>query len=257
MDRASVAIPAAVYAEHLLHPALRGHVEAAWSVTLAADAAPVTHRVVADGCIDIVVTPGRAPVVAGPATGPFLSPMAPGPRVHGLRFRPGAAPFVIGAAAEELRDLEVPLADLLGRRAVPDAPLDLDALQALVAARLQATDPLVDAAVAALRADPGLDVRALAASVALSERQLRRRFHDAVGYGPKRLARVLRLQRLLAEARRRPGATGVELAFAAGFADEPHMGREARALAGVGAQALLRERGRSVQALRRTMRDAG
>jgi transcriptional regulator GlxA family with amidase domain len=115
----------------------------------------------------------------------------------------------------------------------------------------------VDAAVAALRRDPGLDVRALAASVALSERHLRRRFHDAVGYGPKRLARVLRLQRLLAEARRRPGATGAELAFAAGFSDEPHMGREARALAGVGAQALLRERGRSVQAQPGTMRHAG
>jgi hypothetical protein len=57
--------------------------------------------------MDIVVMPGRAPVVAGPATVPCFSPMAPGTRVYGLRFRPGAAPFVVGVAAEELRDLAV------------------------------------------------------------------------------------------------------------------------------------------------------
>jgi AraC-like DNA-binding protein len=248
--------PAARYREHPLHPALRGCVEAAWSLTLPEDAAPTLHRVLADGCIDIVVTPGRAPVVAGPPTAPLLFAMRPGTSVHGLRFRPGAAPFTLGAAGEELRDLEVPLADLLGRRAVPDAPLDLDALQRLIGARLRPTDPLVDAAVAWLARAPATDVRSLAAAVALSERQLRRRFVDAVGYGPKRLGRMLRLQRLLAEACRRPEATGVELAFAAGYADEPHMGREARALAGTSAQALLRERGRSVQAEAAEIRQA-
>ena len=236
---------AARYREHPLHPALRAHVEAAWSLELAADAAPVEHRVLADGCMDIVVAADAAPVVVGPTLEPFTAPMAPGTRVYGLRFRPGAAPFTLGATAEELRGLSVPLDELLG---VPDAPVGLAALQRIVLARLRPTDPLVDAAVERLLRAPGTDVRALAAEVALSERQLRRRFHEAVGYGPKRLGRVLRLQRLLAEARRRPEATGAELAFAAGYADEPHMGREARALAGTAAQTLLRERGRSVLA---------
>jgi AraC-like DNA-binding protein len=233
---------AAHYREHPLHPALRRHVEAAWSVGLAAGEPPTEHRVVADGCMDIVVTPGHAPVVVGPATRPSFSAMAPGTTVYGLRFRPGAGPFVLRAGADELRDLQVPLAELLP----VDGPAELLDLQRLVLARLRPTDALVDAAVAELTRAPGTDVRTLARTLALSERQLRRRFHTAVGYGPKRLARVLRLQRLLAEARRRPEATGAELAFAAGFADEPHMGREARALAGIGPQALLRERGRSV-----------
>jgi AraC-like DNA-binding protein len=238
--------PTPVYAEHPLHPGLHGYVEAAWSVTLAPDAAPATHRVLPDGCIDVLVTPDGPPLVAGPALGPAFSPMRPGTRVHGLRFRPGAAPFVLGAAAEELRDVAVPLAELLGSSAVPGEPVDLVALQRIVLARLGPTDALVDAAVAQLSRAPGTDVRALAASVALSERHLRRRFGDAVGYGPKRLARVLRLQRLLAEARRFPDATGAQLAFAAGYADEPHMGREARALAGTAVQSLLRDRRRSV-----------
>jgi AraC-like DNA-binding protein len=244
---------AAHYREHPLHPALRGHVEAAWSVALAAGEPPTEHRVLSDGCMDIVVARGQEPVVVGPTTRPFLSAMTPGSTVYGLRFRPGAAPFVLRTGADELRDLEVPLAELLPA----DGPAELLDLQRLVLARLGPTDPLVDAAVAELTRAPGTDVRALARALALSERQLRRRFHAAVGYGPKRLARVLRLQRLLAEARRRPGATGAELAFAAGYADEPHMGREARALAGTGPQALLRERGRSVLAVREDIRQAG
>ena len=42
----------------------------------------------------------------------------------------------------------------------------------------------------------------------VSERQLRRRFVDAVGYGPKTLARVLRFQRFLALATGDAGASG-------------------------------------------------
>lgn len=227
---------AAHYREHALHPALRGVVEAAWSVGLPSDAAPTEHRVLPDGCIDIVVAPGADPVIVGPTSRPSLNAMRPGETVHGLRFRPGAAPFLLRASGEELRDRVVPLAELL-----PGDPRDL---QALVASHLSDTDPLVDAAVAQLA--HGADVRGLARELAISERQLRRRFHQAVGYGPKRLARILRLQRLLAEARRRPTATGAQLAAAAGYADEPHMGRDARALAGTAPRQLLEERGRSV-----------
>jgi AraC-like DNA-binding protein len=52
-----------------------------------------------------------------------------------------------------------------------------------------------------------------------------------VGYGPKLLARVLRLQRALRAAR-----AGEELAWAAleaGYADQAHFAHECRALAGV------------------------
>lgn len=244
--------PAARYAEHPLHPALRGPVAAAWSVTLDAAAAPLEHRVLPDGCIDIVLTATAPPVVVGPTTGPLLVAMTPGTAVRGLRFRPGAAPALLGVGADALRDRTVPLAELLGPGHRGGEPLALAAVQALLVRRLlagpAADDPLVAAAVAMLTAAPGTEVAALARAVALSERQLRRRFHAAVGYGPKRLARVLRLQRLLAESRRDPAALGVELALAAGYADEAHMGREARELAGTAAQALLAERGRSVQA---------
>lgn len=247
--------PYARYAEHPLLPALRGHVEAAWSVTLPAGAAPHAHRVLPDGCIDIVLRPDRAPAIAGPATRPLLSEMQPGATVRGLRFKPGAAPSVLGVPAGALLDLDVPL-DALWGQGPHSEPIDLDGMQSALAARLTATDRLVDVAVARLAAAPGTAIETLAAGVGLSERQLRRRFHARVGYGPKRLGRVLRLQKLLELARTAGDRTGAELAFAAGYADQAHSAREARELAGTRVGALLAERGRSVQASSGAERDA-
>ena len=63
----------------------------------------------------------------------------------------------------------------------------------------------------------------------MSARQLQRRVADAVGYGPKMLARVLRFRRLLALA----SAPLVELALDAGYADQAHMTADVTELAGV------------------------
>jgi len=75
-------------------------------------------------------------------------------------------------------------------------------------------------------------VAVLAAQAGLSERQLHRRCLTAFGYGPKMLDRVLRLQRFLALGRARPAASLAELAAAAGYADQAHLGHECRALGG-------------------------
>jgi transcriptional regulator GlxA family with amidase domain len=74
---------------------------------------------------------------------------------------------------------------------------------------------------------------ALAAGVGLSERQLRRRFEAAVGYGPKRLGRVFRFQRLLDLLHADHGRTEwAQLAAVAGYTDQSHMIKECRELAG-------------------------
>ena len=76
-------------------------------------------------------------------------------------------------------------------------------------------------------------VSALADEIGLSERQLRRRFEAAVGYGPKRLGRVFRFQRLLDLVHASHGrAVWSQLAIAAGYADQSHMINECLALTG-------------------------
>jgi len=88
-------------------------------------------------------------------------------------------------------------------------------------------------AVSVLRSEPDTPVSALADEVGLSERQLRRRFEIAVGYGPKRLGRVFRFQRLLDLIHASlDGPRWSQLALAAGYADQSHMINECVALAG-------------------------
>jgi AraC-like DNA-binding protein len=67
--------------------------------------------------------------------------------------------------------------------------------------------------------------------VAFSERQLHRRSLLLFGYGPKTLARILRLGTALDLAR--GGAPFGRVAAEAGYADQAHLSREVKALAGV------------------------
>lgn len=60
---------------------------------------------------------------------------------------------------------------------------------------------------------------------------MHRRSLTAFGYGPKTLARVLRLQRALALAR--SGLPFAETATRSGFADQAHLARDVRELAGM------------------------
>jgi len=68
----------------------------------------------------------------------------------------------------------------------------------------------------------------------MSERTLRRRSLEAFGYGPKTLHRILRFQRFLRMARSTSsGKSLAQLAMDAGYADQSHLSREARELAGM------------------------
>jgi transcriptional regulator GlxA family with amidase domain len=77
-------------------------------------------------------------------------------------------------------------------------------------------------------------VREIGDSLGVSERQLLRRFRAAVGYGPKMLARVLRFQRFATAGWGASEETTLaRLAADAGYADQAHLARDCRQLAGV------------------------
>lgn len=83
---------------------------------------------------------------------------------------------------------------------------------------------------------------ALAEHLGVSERQLRRRFCDRLGYTPKDYARQLRLSAAALDSQRDPAPSWAAIAAKVGFADQAHMIREFRRLAGVTPAALHRER---------------
>ncbi|MFI8910033.1 DUF6597 domain-containing transcriptional factor [Streptomyces sp. NPDC053513] len=200
-------------------------------------AGPTADRpVLPDGCMDLIWADGSL-LVAGPDTRAYV-PGESAARYAGVRFAPGDAPGFLGVPARELRDRRVALGALwgeatarrLGER-ITEAADPAAALEDLVlrrAARGPGPDPLLRAVVARLAA--GRPVAETAEAVGLGARQLHRRSLDAFGYGPKILARVLRLQRALALVR--AGVPFAEAAPRAGCVDQAHLAREVRALAG-------------------------
>ncbi len=212
-----------------------------WTSTAPAGPAPL--RVLPDGCLDLLWSSRAGLLVAGPDRTAFLGVSAPGERWVGLRLPPGVGPAVLGVPALELCDRRVPLADLWGDRHTSTladrAQTDAEALLVEVAARrLRAAggpDPVAGRVVAALTA--GTTVTATAAEVGLDPRGLHRRSRHLFGYGPKTLARILRMRRALALAR--TGVPLAEVAARTGYADQAHLTRDVRTLAGVPPTALL------------------
>lgn len=203
----------------------------AWS---RADDEARSVRVLPDGCLDLIWLDGCL-LVAGPDTVAQEGTSTPGSVCTGLRFMPGTGPSVFGVPAHELRDRRVRLDQIWPQRLVDsltaqvgEAPDRAAALLAIARDRIE-VDPMIDAVVRGLRA--GQAVAQVAGETGLSERQLLRRSLAAFGYGPKTLARVLRMERALALAHR--GVPAAEVAASTGYADQAHLSREVKALAGV------------------------
>lgn len=186
------------------------------------------------------------PRVVGPQTGPLEQALAPGTIVVGVRLRPEAASSVLGMPTQALLDLAVGADELWGDRAhalqelVALATSSQQAaahLERTVAERLAdapAPDPVVAEASRRLMSSRRADVGAMASSLFVSERQLRRRFQAATGLIPTTLHRILRFQRFLALAWtcEHPSTQVAQLALAAGYADQAHLSRDAARLEG-------------------------
>lgn len=239
------------YRESPPPPALAQHVACFWVRTTGMDLVSPSH-VVPDGCIDIVWIGDAPATVIGPNLLPFVAALPPQTTVVGVRFRPGMAPPVLAAPANEMLERKIPLEDLWGRggrcltERIADSgtlPTKFAAVEVAITARLAVAPPadrLVAAVVAHLVHDPGASVSALAALLGVSERHLRRRCVAAIGYGPKMLGCILRFQRVW-HAAGAVGAGRVPLAHLAadlGYTDQAHLTREFSRFAGTSPAAL-------------------
>lgn len=219
------------YREQAPPASLAPWVECAWTI----DPGPALdpHRVLPDGCIDLLWSSTQGVHVIGPMTRALTVSLEPVSRVAGLRFHPGAAPALLGVRAEELLDERVEPSDVLGddgkrlEEDAAEAASPADALRRFAARRASRSpwpDPLVREAVRRIGAGRPLG------DLGVSERHLRRRMNAEVGYGPKRLERVLRLRRALARAR---GDGLAAAAYSAGYADQAHFTNDCVVLAGI------------------------
>ena len=248
------------YREIAPAPALRPYVRCYWTLAAVATSAAPTQRVLPDGCVEMVVNLGdpflRHDTEGGTElqprlllVGPTTRHMSIAPtgciRLIGVRFAPGGALPFMSVAPREVRDVAPSLddvaqpfdADLVERlaEAVPGAEASIldEALGRKLSRARRVTDRRVRLAVqATLAADLPLRVDALISSTGLGTRQIERAFRDDVGFGPKTLCRLVRFQRVVRaiEHRNRPGWAALAANF--GYADQSHLAREFRELAG-------------------------
>ena len=164
-----------------------------------------------------------------------------------LKLTPLGAYTLVGLPLRELARACVPLRDVFGPegdelvarlRALDDWDERFDVLEAFLLRRLYRTpaapvpDPAVAWAFEQLRRTRGAArVEALAAELGCSRRYLRDGFVRQVGLPPKTVGRLVRFQHVRERIQEAPGRWS-EVAYAAGYADQSHLNREFRELAG-------------------------
>jgi AraC-like DNA-binding protein len=177
-----------------------------------------------------------------------------GQRSVTARLRLGAPEAVLGVPASAMAGRIVSLEDLWGdvatRRlcarlaAARDTVAAAEILESAIAERLATADgrpARLQLALAAADRLTSTNVNAVAADLGVSERHLRRVFHEAVGVTPKTFAKLTRFHRALGAARKDAHAGWASIAAAAGYYDQAHLIAEFRAIAGVTPRALLGE----------------
>jgi AraC-like DNA-binding protein len=231
---------------------LAAYVDRFWlRTTLCGDPAR-RHRVLPDGCVDVIVHVDRgAAELVGTMTRALEVTEAPAELVA-VRFKPGTAAAVVRCALAELTDRQADVAELgiadatlvggvsEGRGPYARLAVLADWLRRRVAGA-PGPDRLVARAVARLSAAEAPRVEGIADELGVTRQHLARAFRREVGITPKDLVRIARLHRATAAL----GKGGIELARLAvelGYFDQSHLAHDVRELVGITPASLASER---------------
>lgn len=238
------------YCEFHPGPLLTASVECFWTSTVrTAPRTPSFHRVLPDGCMDLLfdfMAPGdqRASVI-GTMTQPFIVTTTGPVDLLGIRFRSGGLSAFLRMDAAELTDDRVSLANFwgplageiwcsLGEATAANRPKLLrEMLLARTNGRIQ-TAPFIHHCVTRIEsACGGLRIGDLEKSTGLSARQLERKFTRHLGISPKTFARVVRFKNVAAAAATPTPPDWAALAGDFGYADQSHLVREFKTFSGL------------------------
>ncbi|HEY4567949.1 MAG TPA: helix-turn-helix domain-containing protein [Kribbella sp.] len=252
-----------------VHPALRPFVGDLTGYAYSGDP-PALHRGLPSRYLTLVVTLDDALGVAWPG-GPVEKYDALVGGLHStaihvgatpsragvqLSLTPAAARVLLGLPPGELASAVVGLDEVLGRparvlteqlRETTSWDKRMDLIEGLLLERWAASSadvarPELSWAWRRLCATGGgIGVQQLASEVGWSRRHLTDRFAAEFGLAPKVTARVLRFERASARLRWQPRTRLADLSAALGYADQAHLTREWRAIAGCSPRQWLRE----------------
>ncbi|MDC0714781.1 helix-turn-helix domain-containing protein [Stigmatella sp. ncwal1] len=251
------------YIEVRPRPPLTPYVQCFWALT--GQASPgLSHRVLPDGCLDILVdlgpqgrAEGDAPrlQIVGTMRQAEVVPLAAEVCLLGIRFRPGGAYPFLRLPLHELTGRQLSLELLWPREArewegrlweAEGLQVRVALLEELLLRRLAPGlwDGVLAHAVGLIHMTRGqVPLQTLETVVGISPRQLERRFQATVGLPPKVLCRIARMRHAVELLECQPRLPGAQLALEAGYCDQAHLVHEFRTLTGLTPGAYAREQG--------------
>jgi len=217
----------------------------------------VPEPIVPDGCVELVLNladcfvqvdagGARQPreLLVGQMTRPTIASPTGEVDLIGIRFWPGRAGAVLRTPMWELQDQLIAASSVLpwmegladGMRELPRGER-LGRLTSALSPYCARVAPerlrSVDAALAQIATTGGtLSIDALAARTGITRRHLERQFRDQVGLGIKQMARITRIQSVIALVQSERSLSGAEIAARFGYSDQAHLIHECRALTG-------------------------
>jgi AraC-like DNA-binding protein len=183
-------------------------------------------------------------IVHGPQSTYYVTGPKPKGRVIGVSFHAGMAGALLGLPLDELQDQHVCIEDLWGSRATDlrerlataaSPQLAIDILERDLIARMQRPLLMHPAVAQALRPallGAAMRVGEIQKQSGYSPRYFIELFRSNVGLAPKQFYRIQRFSTALARIARGKMSLA-DVAVACGYADQAHLSREFRELAGV------------------------
>ncbi|NDW12014.1 AraC family transcriptional regulator [Bacteroides sp. 214] len=214
---------------------------------------PFTHRILPDGCVDIIFDFGSnqpsagLPMLVGTMTSLLEITYQPGRvQMMGIRFAPaGITAFtrmpIFGITN---RNIELPLAETLFDESFYERLPEMEYVQERVAYintyllarmhKLYLPDRQIRHAVSLIQSNNGhVSVREIAGEVCLSERQFERRFKTTIGISPKVFSNIMRFRSVRSYMKAHPDESMYEIAIACGYHDHSHMNKEFQRLGSI------------------------
>ncbi len=231
--------PGIVYKEFRPSLPLDQYVSCYWTVRSKYPLPGVTHRIIPDGCMDIICNfhERKAFITCMSDTTEFF-PISGSVHYMGIRFLPRAVPYILRGNASgtlnttlEFEDLPGELGELSSRileandedAAVRIIPPYLESFFASYSIHRKFGTLLEHALVAG----GAITVSGLASCHAISEKQVGRYFTENLGISTKPFLRIVRFQNALKCFRSCPH-TNIDQALDSGFYDQSHLIREIR-----------------------------
>ncbi len=228
-----------IYREIAPHEDLQNDIQCYWTMTTSDS--QTLHRIIPDGGVNVLfewTTAGARCRVVGPLTGHFMKRYEVPTEVLAVRFKPGGASDYFEQPIHQLTDKVQRINKVWQncqrvRSLLTQTNVERDGvfkLNELLLAQMQQQNhrrQLGELALHQIVGQPtAIEIEQLASDLGKSRQQVTRAVKSVCGISPKRMARILRLQRLVSYLRTNQVTHWAMTAIEFGFYDQAHMTRE-------------------------------